>query len=314
MRFGLTVILAFILLEGAAQEQPVPTLERVVIPGTEVHFELALIPAGSFIMESKGQQARITLDSFWMGVREVAFDEFTLYQYLENDNEESALGEGEYLPDAIARPSPPYTDITFGMGASGGFPAVSMTQQAALFYCYWLYQKTGQFYRLPTEAEWTYACLAGAEGALFEGVSADNLGDYAWHYENSGDKYHPVGSKLPNPLGLHDMLGNVAEWTLDQYVADYIAGIGEQRHNPWIKPARRYGRTVKGGSFDEFTESCDCRSRIQSTADWQKRDPQIPKSMWWNTDAPFAGFRLVRPIPAPSPEEIEAFFEQAIKW
>jgi formylglycine-generating enzyme required for sulfatase activity len=203
-------------------------------------------------------------------------------------------------------------DYTWGMGTQGGVPAVAMTQQGALRYCYWLYQKTGQFYRLPTEAEWEYACRANAEGTLPEGTTQDNLGDYAWYFDNSTEKYHPTGQKKANPWGLYDMLGNVAEWTSDSYVEDYLAQTSTNSNNPWFKPTAKHSRTVKGGSFDDNPEDCNCTRRVKSLPSWQKRDPQIPKSRWWNTDSSWLGFRVVRPLKQPSAAEIEAYFKEAI--
>ena len=76
-------------------------------------------------------------------------------------------------------------------------------------------QRTG--YRLPTEAEWEYACRAGAITSRYYGVSTDLLGKYAWYQANSQEHAWPCGSLLPNDLGLFDMLGNVFEWVQDRY-------------------------------------------------------------------------------------------------
>lgn len=294
------------------------TVLTETIPGTAVSFRLTLIPGGTFLMGSpeddpnhqknEGPQRQVQVDSFWMGVYEVGYDEFIIFYHRENDSDVTARSEKNYSADAISRPTPQYIDYTYGMGKSG-FPVVSMTQQAALRYCQWLYEKTGNFYRLPTEAEWEYACKAGASA---EGSTP--LSEQAWYFKNSFEKYHELGQKTPNALGLYDMLGNVSEWTLDFYDDKYLEKLeGDPAINPWIEPTKRHSRTVRGGSYDSNATECRCSFRQKSDPRWQARDPQIPKSRWWNPDSPFVGFRLVRPLKQPSAEEVATFFEKAIK-
>ena len=290
------------------------------IPATEVVFEMIFIKGGNFEMglsddhewyeEQEGNPQVVEVAPFWMGKHEVTFDEFTHFQYKEQDSDASNLKKQKYEADAVTRPTPPYEDMAFGMGTVGGYPAVSMTQQAALRYCRWLYLKTGHFYRLPTEAEWEYACRTGNEAINTE---EEELEDVAWFYENAYEKFHKVGEKEANDWGLHDMLGNVSEWTLDQYQTDYHEQLEQSADNPWIKPKLKYSHTTRGGSYDDEAEDCHCAARLKSRPRWQQRDPQIPKSIWWNTDAPFVGFRLVRPLKEMSHEDVMTFFEEAIK-
>lgn len=293
--------------------QPLGTRDSVPIPGSVQAMQLAFIPGGELVLtQPSGTPVRVALSPFWMGIYEVRYAEYNLFQFRQNDSDASAWQGGTFRADAIARPTRQYVDLTFGMGTKGGVPAVSMTQQAALHFCYWLYQKTGQFFRLPTEAEWEYACRAGGSGPLPLGVNANALDQHAWHYDNSFEKYHPVGEKQPNAWGFFDMLGNVAEWTLDAHAPVYAEKIADQPLDPQLPPTSRYGRTVKGGSFDDNPSDCTCAQRLASTAGWQKRDPQIPKSKWWNTDSAFVGFRVVRPVNQPSAAEVVAFFEKMI--
>ncbi len=289
-----------------------------LLPGTDVTFNMVPIPAGKFKMgspeaeamrkEDEGPQKEVELPSFWMLETEVTWD---LYEMFIDADKRAAI---EYADDdirsradAITRPSTPYLDPSFGMGKYG-FPAISMTQYSALMFCKWLSETTGNFYRLPTEAEWEYACRAGTNTAYHFGDDAAELDKYGWFYENSEDKYREVATKEPNPWGLYDMHGNVAEWTLDQYQADYYTSIKDGIHNPWRKPTALHPRSVRGGSWDDDADKLRSAARTSSTPNWQKRDPQIPKSFWWNTDAPFVGFRIVRPAEPISQEDLDLFW------
>jgi formylglycine-generating enzyme required for sulfatase activity len=199
--------------------------------------------------------------------------------------------------------------MTLGMGKEGGFPANSMQQYGALMYCKWLYKNTGIFYRLPTEAEWEYACRAGTTTIFPFGDDEAKLGEYAWYSSNSDNRYHKVGLKKPNAWGLYDMLGNVGEWVLDQYQPEYYATITDNAVDPVRQPEARHPRTVKGGAYNDETKDLRSANRRMSDLVWNRRDPQIPRSRWWNADAPFVGFRIVRPLKQPTTEEAEQFFQ-----
>jgi formylglycine-generating enzyme required for sulfatase activity len=215
--------------------------------------------------------------------------------------------ERELIADAIAVPTSPYQDMSNNMGKDG-YPAICMTQLAAKMYCKWLSAKTGRYYRLPTEAEWEYACRAGTKTAYSFGDDPAKLDEYAWYLDNSDDKYHRVGRKKPNPWGLHDMHGNVAEWVLDQYVPDfYKQFVGRTVKNPLSPGVQEYGRVVRGGSWDDEAPMLRSAARRYSVKDWKKQDPQIPQSVWYLTDAWFVGFRVVRPLRVPTPEEAKKY-------
>lgn len=282
------------------------------IPGTDIRFNLVPIKGGTFTMGSdagekkrkadEGPAKQVTVSSFWMGATEVTYDQYDAFF------KDEAFTRNQPAPDAITRPSPPYIDLTLGMGKQGGFPANSMSQYGALMYCKWLYKKTGIFYRLPTEAEWEYACRAGSRTAYPFGSDTAGLGNYAWYKNNSDNKYHKTGLKQPNPWGLYDMMGNVAEWTLDQYDETYFNRAETTARDPLIKPTTRHPRTLKGGTYSDEATELRSASRLKSNPDWNRRDPQIPRSRWWNADAPFIGFRIVRPAVKPSAAEIRQFF------
>jgi formylglycine-generating enzyme required for sulfatase activity len=216
-------------------------------------------------------------------------------------------------PDGISRPSPPYIDFTLGMGKTGGYPANSMQQYAVIMFCKWLYKKTGNFYRLPTEVEWEYAAKLSYDRSILNINDTLLIDSYEWYSKNSSDKYHKVATKLPSILGLYDLLGNVSEWTLDQYDENYLKILDNGSINPFSKKTTRYPSTVKGGNYKSKWFDLRPSNRIRSNPIWNRRDPQIPKSKWWNADAPFVGFRLVRPYISPSQKEIEQFFENMLK-
>ena len=162
----------------------------------------------------------------------------------------------------------------------------------------------GYKYRLPTEAEWEYAATAGSPepaGAALE--------EFAWYAANSGDETHPVGQKKPNAWGLYDMLGNVMEWTLDQY-APYTASA---QVNPWVKATQPYPNAVRGGSWNDPPEMVRCTSRVPSDASWKQQDPQLPKSIWYMTDAQWLGFRLVRPAKLPTADEMYRYWNSGLE-
>ena len=215
--------------------------------------------------------------------------------------------------DAVSRPTAQYIDLTWGMGRDAKQPTNSMSQQAALMYCKWLYEKTGVFYRLPTEAEWEYACRGGSQTAYPFGKDVKALTAHGYFKENSESKFHKTASLKPNRWGLYDMLGNLSEWTLDQYDPKTYGKSPSNAKDPLIPPGSKYPKVVRGGSYLDEAEELRCANRIASDASWNKRDPQIPKSKWWLTDGMYVGFRVVRPEKAPSKAEIEKFFESYLK-
>ena len=301
------------------------------IPRTGKEYKMAAIPGGEFVMGSpateknrradEGPQVAVKLDPFWMGAYEVTGDQYMPFMAAPQPRYKDGTYKGDKggtaIVDAISGPTSPYTDMTFGMGEKG-YPAICMTEHGALKFCQWLSSQTGHFYRLPTEAEWEYAARAGTTTTWFWGDDGKLLDDYAWHFENSAvDKdptTHPVGQKKPNPWGLYDIYGNVTEWTLDQYSPDWYAELAAQQDhaNPFNKPVRRYPRSVRGGSYDDDPKDCRSASRRESKITWKQQDPQLPKSLWYHTNAYFLGFRIVRPLKVPSAEEMHAIWNLGI--
>ena len=307
-------LLFFVNIHAQPGQDSFKTYKQIV-PGSPVECTLVPIMGGRFTMGSNGKSKgmkpdegpskEVSVAPFWISATEVTYDEYDAFF------KDETVSRNE-VADAITRPSPPYIDLTLGMGKQGGFPANSMSQYGALMFCRWLYNKTGIFYRLPTEAEWEYACRAGSKTSYFFGEDTTGLGKYAWYAGNSDNKYRKTGLKQPNAWGLYDMLGNVAEWTLDQYNEAYFTKIGANPANPLIKPTARHPRTIKGGNYQDAATELRSAARLRSNLDWNNRDPQIPRSRWWNADAPFIGFRIVRPLHQPSKQEIDKFFADYI--
>ncbi|HTL31262.1 MAG TPA: SUMF1/EgtB/PvdO family nonheme iron enzyme [Tepidisphaeraceae bacterium] len=251
----------------ASQATPLPKVGEKFeekIPGTLVRFEMTPIPAGKQKVASTQQSKDVEQDvkPIWIAKTEVTWDLYDIWLFqLDLTEKEKAASA-----DAKSRPSKPYGAPDRGFGHQG-YPALAMTDRSARNFCEWLSKKTGKKYRLPTQAEWEYACRAGVGDA----DERKPLADRAWFVDNSDDKTHPVASKTPNSWGLYDMLGNVGEWVIN------VDG------NP----------VVMGGSYtDESEEVGPSKFKTQKES-WNVTDPQNPKSRWWLSDAWFVGFRVV---------------------
>jgi formylglycine-generating enzyme required for sulfatase activity len=197
---------------------------------------------------------------FYIGVTEVTWDMYDVFA-LGLDRKADA-GKA----DAIARPSNPYGAPDYGWGHAG-FPAISVTRAAAEAFCAWLSLKTGKAYRLPTEAEWSRAAELAAGGST---LLPDRRDAIAWHRGNSEARTHAVATRTPDALGLFDLFGNAGEWVVPP--DDTLV--------------------LRGGSFRDSPENMGPAARAAQDASWNETDPQLPKSRWWLSDAPFAGFRL----------------------
>ncbi len=206
--------------------------------------QLSLIPAGEFDMGSPADQkgheddeamhrVKITR-AFRMGAAEV-----TQAQWLKVMGRKAGNFDG------------------------GNLPVEGISWADAVAFCKKLSEMEGKTYRLPTEAEWEYACRAGGTGRF----AGDKLDDLAWYDDNSDAQPHPAGSKKPNAWGLLDMHGNVAEWCADWY-GPYAAG---ESSDPAGPPAGK-ARVVRGGSFSSFERGCRCASRSSLSPAYQLKN------------------------------------------
>lgn len=313
-----------------------PAAYTIEVSGTDFKMEMVPIPGGvTRIGSPEGEPGRkpdegatfeVTIEPFWMGRYEVTWDQYDLFrrEYAAriDDRLDKKSVAADTWADAVSIPTPLWEQdsapILAGLGQKGSYPVADISRFAARQFAKWLSRKTGQFYRLPTEAEWEHAARAGTRTAYFFGDDAKALGDYAWTFDNSeyedpdrgypgvGAGYRKVGQKKPNPWGLHDIYGNVSEWVLDGYDEAGYGGRGGKKLSAveairW--PTTIFPGVVRGGNWESDPEACRSASRLASSRKWQRRDPQIPKSLWWYTDAFHVGFRLVRPVKIPGEAE-----------
>jgi len=240
-------VLSVMACVGCVSTAPLAA-EKVAIPSTAVSFDLVRIEGG--------------LRPFWIGRREVTWEEMNLFTEL------AAV-------DGVTRPTRAKSYFIAAHPPEGSLlprrPVINVRWHAAMAYCAWLSARTGDYYRLPTEREWEAAC---------RGTSA------AWHRGNSGGRTHDVGTLSPNAAGLHDMLGNVAEYCL------------EPRSPP------DYGPVLKGGSWDTPAE--DVRPRLRESVGFYREDSSVPQSIWWVSGGFTQGFRIVRVPGAASRAELDA--------
>jgi sulfatase modifying factor 1 len=254
---------------------------------------MVAVPGGAFLMgsppdevsrkENEGPVVEVELDSFFMGKIEVTWTEYLAF--FSATGSEGKTSDAyltlidENAPDAISGPTPPWGAPDQGWGKQD-FPAITMTPHAADVYCQWLSEVTGKKYRLPTEAEWEYAARGGTTGPyFFEGdpqkfeskkyikkqFESDTSGivNFINYRLNSRGRTVDPAMMKPNPFGLVNMLGNVAEFCMDWYDPDiyekYTAGI----KNP-VGPETGEERVIRGGSFRSAAAEVRCASREQT--------------------------------------------------
>ncbi len=233
----------------AAQESPKPG----DMVANSVGMKLAWIPAGEFSMGSPAEEALREGDERRHLVRiaqpfRMSTTEVTQAQW------SAVMGPRKCAFEGADRP----------------IDSVSWTDAAA--FCQKLSQMEGKTYRLPTEAEWEYACRAGATGAF---GGPEKPVDLAWFDDNSGDATHSVGTRRPNAWGLFDLHGNVAEWCGDRYDADYSAPAEGDA-------AASRGRVTRGGSYASFAAGLRCAARSSAPESYGLK---------------FTGFRVVLEVP-----------------
>ncbi len=343
---GVTAANAEELPTGLVKEQPasgrfVKTEQgymvpyTVTIPGSKAKYTMLPIPGGVLQMGSprkeakreanEGPQFEVTLEPFWIGKYEVTWAEYMKYMSMHDifkdfETHKMRLITDKHKADVITAPSNLYDpSFTFVNGEAPDLPAVTMSQYAAKQYTKWLSLMTGRFYRLPSEAEWEYACRGGTTTAYHFGDDASVLTKYGWFYDNANETTHPIGQKLPNPWGLYDMHGNVAEWVFDALLKDgykQFAGKKLAMEEAIAWPKKLYPRVSRGGNWDLDAEDCRSAARLGSNDDdWRAEDPNIPLSPWWFTSGPAlgVGMRLVRPLGVVEGKDRDRYWEAALE-
>jgi formylglycine-generating enzyme required for sulfatase activity len=281
--------------------------------GEKVAFEMVLVPGGTFQMGSpvneagrkgdEGPQHKVRLDDFYLCTTETTIELFTVYyqetvtakkDFITVEEEKKNAEKAKSDVDAISGPTPVYGDMTMGYGEK--HPAMGMTWHNAMVFCQWLSKKTGKQYRLPTEAEWEYACRAGSTSVFGIGSDPAQIKDFAWYEDTADFETAEVGKKKPNAWGLFDMSGNVREWVHDFYSATAYKDIKE---TPVVNPkGPETGKVhvARGGDYSSPAEDLRCAARSYEETWWRSGDPQIPKSIWWLPQMEFIGFRVARSV------------------
>jgi formylglycine-generating enzyme required for sulfatase activity/polyisoprenoid-binding protein YceI len=226
------------------------------IPATLAQFEMIKVPGDP----SQG------MADFYLGKCEVTWEEFDYWALCKDLAEKQAV----LARNQLLRPSAPHDlEAIYRNWGRKDQPVVGVSRKSAELYCQWLSEQTGKKYRLPTSAEWLHALELGGDAAI------QDKEEVAWFEPNTLDddgfdnRAMQVGTRQPNQLGIHDMLGNVSEWVLDEPV-------------------------VRGGNF--LTQTEELSGTLAETEDqnvWNATYPQLPKSIWWYKDADYVGFRVV---------------------
>ncbi|TRU98672.1 MAG: formylglycine-generating enzyme family protein, partial [Microcystis wesenbergii Mw_QC_S_20081001_S30D] len=255
-------------LETAIQRINNHVIERVgnFITSTEnlpngVTLEMVSLPAGQFLMGSPDSDSdardsekpphQVKVNSFAIGKYPVTQAQYQAVMGTNATSQKSLRGKRR----ATAASLPSY----FQNNPQN--PVENVSWNNAQAFCQKLSQITGKTYRLPTEAEWEYACRAGTTTRYYFGDDASQLGDYAWYSANSQSKTHPVGQKKPNAWGLYDMSGNVWEWCEDDWHDNYIGAPKDGSAWPINNDNRSHLKCLRGGSWNSYPGYC--RSAIR---------------------------------------------------
>jgi formylglycine-generating enzyme required for sulfatase activity len=260
---------------GAATTRPV--VDK--IPRTTVQIEMVRVPEGEITLtEKNGREMTYWIRRpFLIQKTEARWDEWDVFYHgLDMLPDDRVGSKPRERRDAMLQPSPtPYMPYDRGFGHDG-WPMHGLTLHTVRVYIEWLNRTTGKRYRLPTEAEWEYACRAGSTEAIRP--KGKMLERVAWFQGNSKEEPHRVATKAPNAWGLYDMLGNVGEWVIRSDESAVLAG---------------------GSHQDGADDVSSAVREVPDMAKWQRNHPStLTPVRTWLSDGMHVGFRLVRDLEA----------------
>ena len=296
------------------------------IPGTNVRVAMVPVPGGRLaVMPDFSTRRRVnhsdpksvpnhvvgaskpshfvTIAPFWIGKYEVTWGEFEPYSGLypifrEFDDHNFRTWNQLAGADAVTVPTELYAPDYHFFGKSK-LPVAGVTQFSARQYTKWLSRLTERQYRLPAEAEWEYACRGGTTTQFSWGDDFSQVAEYAVAFSAGRHRPEEAGTLRPNPWGLYNMHGNVAEWVLDAYSSEGIPKSSGGELVDLVRwPKAIHPRVARGGWWQTDAHGCRTVARMGSTTTWSESDPGDPVSPWWHCDVPAQGlgFRIVRSL------------------
>jgi sulfatase modifying factor 1 len=321
----------FVPVDGDSPVYMIPYVQE--LGDTGVVFEMVPVPGGKARIGSpatesgrnsdEGPQFEVQLEPYWVGKTEVTWAEYQCFMQMYEIFKRAArsgirrVTSANYA-DAVTVPTPLYEPLHHEeYSPTPKHPAVTMTNYAAKQYTKWLSGVTGLQYRIPTEAEWEHAARAGSLAAYCFGDDIRDLDRFAVYSREDGAAV--VGSKEPNRFGLHDMHGNVWEWTVEQH-----SSLGYQNqaggfflgHQSTQWPTSPSSICVRGGCWSDAPNQVRSSVRFASDKDaWSDIDPDFPNSPWWHTSDPsrMVGIRVVRSFKPLEADEIQRFWQPGVQ-
>ena len=252
-----SVEVATIVVVEKTQSRTFQDYSEQLLPRKGIDLEMVAISGGTFLMGSPDNESDAYSDE--KPQHKVTVADFYIGRYL------ITQAQWEVVMDRNS-----------SRFKGDNLPVERVSWEEAVEFCDRLTKNTGKQYRLPTEAEWEYACRAGSATKYYFGDEKQKLDHYAWYDGNSKSKTHPVGEKQPNQFGLYDLHGNVWEWCLDHWHDNYEGA--PTNGSAWLNEDNEGVRVIRGGAWLNFPRNCRSACRVN----------YIPGARYFNI-----GFRVV---------------------